>query len=42
MPGDVVLGRKDGVIFIPAHLAEKVVQTSELVQLRDSSQAAFE
>lgn len=35
MPGDVVLGRKDGVVFIPAHLAEKVVKTSELIRLRD-------
>jgi len=35
MPGDVVLGRDDGVIFIPPHLAEKVVTTSEIVQLRD-------
>lgn len=35
MPGDMVLGRKDGVIFIPAHLAEKVVKTSELIRLRD-------
>jgi regulator of RNase E activity RraA len=35
MPGDVVLGRKDGVVFIPPHLAEKVVKTSELIQLRD-------
>jgi regulator of RNase E activity RraA len=35
MPGDVVLGRDGGVIFIPAHLAEKVVKTSEVVRLRD-------
>jgi 4-hydroxy-4-methyl-2-oxoglutarate aldolase len=35
MPGDVVLGRDDGVIFIPAHLAEQVVKTSELIRLRD-------
>lgn len=35
MPGDVVLGKYDGVIFIPPHLAEKVVKTSELVRLRD-------
>jgi regulator of RNase E activity RraA len=35
MPGDVVLGRSDGVIFIPPHLVEQVVKTSELVQLRD-------
>jgi len=35
MPGDVVLAKKTGVIFIPAHLAEKVVTTSEVVRLRD-------
>jgi 4-hydroxy-4-methyl-2-oxoglutarate aldolase len=36
MPGDVVLGKDNGVIFIPPHLAEKVVKTSELVSLRDT------
>lgn len=36
MPGDIVLGRDSGVIFIPPHLAEKVVKTSELVRLRDA------
>ncbi len=35
MPGDVVLGRGDGVIFVPPHLAEKVVKTSEVIRLRD-------
>jgi len=35
LPGDVVLAKKTGVIFIPAHLAEKVVTTSEIVRLRD-------
>jgi len=35
MPGDVVLGRDGGVIFIPPHLAKKVVETSEIVRLRD-------
>lgn len=35
MPGDVVLGRDGGVSFIPPHLAEKVVVTSEIVRLRD-------
>lgn len=35
MPGDVVLGRDGGVIFIPPHLLEKVVKTSEIVRLRD-------
>ena len=35
IPGDVVLGRDGGVIFIPPHLAEKVVTVSEIVRLRD-------
>lgn len=35
LPGDVVLGKLDGVIFIPPHLVEKVVKTGELVLLRD-------
>lgn len=35
MPGDVVLGRDGGVIFIPPHLAEQVVKISEVVRLRD-------
>jgi regulator of RNase E activity RraA len=35
MPGDLVLAKKSGVIFIPAHLAEKVVITAEFIMLRD-------
>ena len=35
LPGDIILGKKEGVVFIPAHLAEKVVVTSEVVRLRD-------
>jgi regulator of RNase E activity RraA len=35
MPGDVVLGKQGVVVFIPPHLAEKVVKTSEIVRLRD-------
>lgn len=35
IPGDVVLARDGGVIFIPAHLAQQVVETSEIVRLRD-------
>jgi len=35
MPGDVVLGKQGIVTFIPPHLAEKVVKTSEVVRLRD-------
>jgi regulator of RNase E activity RraA len=36
MPGDVILGRNGGVIFIPPQLAEKVVQQSERTRLRDT------
>lgn len=35
MPGDVVLGRREGVIFIPPHLAQKVVERSEKIRLQD-------
>ena len=35
MPGDVVLAKREGVIFIPAHLARQVVEEAELVSLRD-------
>jgi regulator of RNase E activity RraA len=35
LPGDVVLAKREGVIFIPAHLAEKVVLEAEIVMLRD-------
>ncbi|WP_439482491.1 RraA family protein [Cyclobacterium plantarum] len=35
MAGDVVLGRDGAVSFIPPHLAETVVVTSEIVRLRD-------
>lgn len=35
LPGDLVLAKREGVIFIPAHLAEKVVITAEFIALRD-------
>ncbi|GAB2796210.1 hypothetical protein GCM10027275_46880 [Rhabdobacter roseus] len=35
MPGDAVLGRDGAVSFIPPHLLELVVTTSEIVRLRD-------
>ena len=35
LPGDIVLAKKYGVIFIPAHLAEDLVITSEVTSLRD-------
>src|SRR5690606_6101119 len=35
LPGDAVLAKKDGVVFIPAHLLEDLVITSEFIALRD-------
>jgi 4-hydroxy-4-methyl-2-oxoglutarate aldolase len=35
LPGDVVLAKKYGVIFIPAYLVEELVITSEVTALRD-------
>jgi regulator of RNase E activity RraA len=35
LPGDVVLGLREGVIFIPAHLALEVVETSDVTRLKD-------
>ena len=35
LPGDLVISEKEGVLFIPAHLAEKVISTSEFIALRD-------
>lgn len=34
-PGDAVLAKDEGVIFIPAHLLEKVVITAEFIGLKD-------
>lgn len=36
LPGDLVLSNKEGTLFIPAHLAEKVIVTAEFIQLRDA------
>ena len=36
LPGDVVLAKEEGVLFIPAHLVEKVVLTAEFINLRDA------
>ena len=35
MPGDVVLGTRGGLVFIPPHLAEEVVTSSEETRIRD-------
>ncbi len=36
LPGDAVLAKKGGVIFIPAALLEEVVLTSEFISLQDN------
>ncbi len=36
MAGDVVLGLREGVVFVPAHLAVEVVERSEMTRLRDA------
>src|SRR6185369_9728792 len=35
LPGDAVLAKKYGVVFIPAHLLEEVVLNAEFINLRD-------
>ena len=35
LPSDIVLGTRTGVTFIPPHLVEEVVTTSEGMHLRD-------
>ncbi len=35
LPGDLILAKKEGIVFIPAHLAEKVVVNSEFISLKD-------
>jgi regulator of RNase E activity RraA len=35
MPGDVVLGTMTGILFIPPHLAEEVVEHSERTHMRE-------
>ena len=36
LPGDIVLAKKGGVVFIPAHLLEDVVLNAEFIALRDA------
>ncbi len=35
LPGDVVLGTPTGVMFIPPHLVQEVVEASEAIRVRD-------
>ena len=40
LPGDLVIGQREGVLFVPAHMAEQVVTTCEFVTRKD--QFSFE
>lgn len=35
LPGDAVLAKKNGVVFIPSHLLEEVVLNAEFISLKD-------
>ncbi|WP_460634781.1 RraA family protein [Larkinella harenae] len=35
LPGDLVIAQREGVLFVPAHLAEQVVTTCEFVTRKD-------
>ncbi len=35
LPGDLVIGRREGVLFVPAHMPEEVVSTAEFVVRKD-------
>lgn len=35
LPGDLVIAQAEGVLFVPAHLAEQVVSTAEFVTRKD-------
>ena len=35
LPGDLVIARREGILFVPAHLADQVVTTAEFVIRKD-------
>lgn len=35
LPGDLVIGQGEGVLFVPAHMAEQVISTAEFVIRKD-------
>ena len=41
LPGDLVITDKEGVLFIPAHMAEKVIATAEFMTSRASFSRAM-
>ena len=35
LPGDLVLAQREGILFIPAHMAEKVINTAIFIGMKD-------
>jgi hypothetical protein len=35
LPGDLVLATREGILFIPAHMADEVISTAEFVIRKD-------
>lgn len=35
LPGDLVIAKREGVLFIPAHMVERVISTVEFVSVKD-------
>ncbi|GEO02883.1 ribonuclease activity regulator RraA [Adhaeribacter aerolatus] len=35
LPGDLVMAKREGVLFVPAHLADQVISTAEFVTRKD-------
>jgi tellurite resistance protein len=35
LPGDLVIAQREGVLFVPAHMAEQVISTAEFVIRKD-------
>ncbi|MDH4298370.1 MAG: RraA family protein, partial [Cyclobacteriaceae bacterium] len=35
LPGDLVIARREGVLFVPAHMVEEVISTAEFVIRKD-------
>ncbi|WP_179830279.1 RraA family protein [Spirosoma fluviale] len=35
LPGDLVIAQREGVLFVPAHMAEQVISTAEFVTRKD-------
>ena len=37
VPGDILLGDSDGVVAIPQHIEEQILETAEMIHAREES-----